>query len=731
MNMKKSISRRNFIINSSKAGGALMLTFALPLKKSPLVAASETDFEPNAFIRISQDNEITLWVARSDMGQGVRTALPLILAEELEVDLDKVKIEQADTNRDCGKMGTGGSTSVKQSYLPLRQAGAAAREMLISAAANRWKIERSKCIAENGFIIHRGNSRKLSYGELVAEAAVLPVPEAAPLKEKKDFKLIGKSRGHLDTFARISGTAKYGIDLELPGMRYASVLRAPVFGAKIKSFDDAASRSIAGVLEVFKIERRGSGVLLSEGIAVVAENYWAAYKGRMLLQVDWDLGDNEKLGSADIRKQFIADAKKTGVDARSVGDAEKAFTGSEKKIESIFEVPFASHSPFEPMNCLADVRPDGVDIRGSLQSPQWVQSEIARELGIEKTQVTVHVSLLGGGFGRRLEPDVANEAALISKKIAAPVKVIWTREDDTQHGLYRPASYHVLQGALDKKGKPLVFSHKIVAPSISGWRWPDAVKNGLDNSMMEGLKNLPYNFPNLKLTGVISNTPVHCGWWRSVYNSQNAFANEVFMDELARLAGQDPFEFRLALLAGPNRELDHYHTHRLRKTLEMVAKTGNWGKPAPGRFQGIACHACFSSYAAEIMEISVEKSGAFRLHKVTCVVDCGTVINPNGVRAQVEGAIVYGLSAAVKDTITIRDGRVEQSNFHDYRILRIDEMPAIEVLIIDSEEAPTGMGEPALPPVAAALSNAIFAATGNRIRKLPVTAAAISGSSES
>lgn len=712
MSKNSTLTRRDFIKVVSVTGGGLVLGFYLPSKGESLTAepSSGNIFEPNAWLKIDTNGITTITVARSEMGQGPRTALPMIVAEELEADWEKVRLEFALAHpKNYGDMTTGGSTSVRNSWDTLRKAGATAREMLISAAAQTWNVDSASCRAEKGGVIHMSSERRLNYGKLVEAAAKLPVPTEAPLKDPKDFRLLGKNIPRLDTPEKVYGSAIFGIDMKVPGMLIAMVEHSPVFGGKVKSFDDKKALAIKGVRKIVEIPN---------GVAVVADSTYAAMQGRDALSVTWDEGPNAALSSESIHKMFEEKSKQEAKTIRNDGDLNTALAAAAKKIEATYEVPFLAHAPMEPMNCVADVRSDGAEIWAPTQAPQWAQSSVAEAVKLSPDKIKVHTTLLGGAFGRRTMPDIPVEAAHISKAVGAPVKLVWTREDDMHHDFYRPASYHSLVAAIDKNNELAAWKHQVVAPSISGQLYggessdrPDAV---------DGAAQLPYRIPNILIDYVKANTAVPIGWWRSVYHSQHAFVNESFMDEIAVAAGVDPYELRRRLLPEGS---------RLRGVLELVAVKAHWGQsPAPGRSRGIACHSCFGSYFAHVAEVSVDATtGKVRVHKIVCALDCGPIVHPDIIHSQVEGAVVLGLSAALRGEITIAKGRVEQSNFDDYPLLTFDEMPDVEVHIVPSTDKQGGIGEPGLPPVAPAVCNAIFAATGKRIRRLPIRAEDLKG----
>jgi isoquinoline 1-oxidoreductase beta subunit len=690
MNMVTNLSRRDFFKVSGTAGAGLLLGFYLPSKAEPAdITADPSPFAPNAWLRIDRDGSITITVARSEMGQGVLTSMPMIVAEELEANWKDIRIEQAVSHpTKYGSMQTGGSLSVRGSWQTLRNAGAAARELLIAAAAQTWGVDPARCKAENSTVVH-ASGKKLTYGELASRAATMNVPNALRLKDPKDFKILGKRFKKLDTPSKVNGTAKYGIDIRVPGMLFASIERCPVFGGKVASFDAANAKAVPGVREIVQID---------SGVAVVATSTWAAFKGRKALSVRWDGGPFANQNSAAIWKSLEDAAATPGSVDDYAGDAETAITSAPKRVEAIYYAPLIAHATMEPMNCLADVRSDRCEIWAPTQSAQQVQSDAARILGLPIDKVKVNVTLLGGGFGRRLQTDYSNDAVRVSKAVGAPVSVVWTREDDITHDWYRPCTYNVLRAGLDKDGWPIAWLHRIAGPGSRG--------------LVTGGSTPPYRIPNFRVDSHIKDVGVPIGAWRSVGPSQNGFIVESFIDELAYAAGKDPFVYRKHLLAG---------SARLRRALEVAAEKSGWGKPLPpGVGRGIAAVESFGSSVAEVFEVSVDRNGKVKIHRIVAAVDCGPVVNPDTLEAQVEGGIVYSLSSILKDEITVAKGRVEQDNFDTYRILTIDEMPKIETHIIPSTEPVGGIGEPGLPPVAPALCNAIFAATGKRIRRLPI-----------
>ncbi len=707
MSTPTQVTRRAFLETAGAAGAGLVISFYLP---SGLRFRSPTagPFAPNAWLRIGEDESVLVIVDRSEMGQGVTTALPMLLAEELEADWSRIRIEFAPadkvyTNPMFGMQGTGGSTSVRAAYTPLRKAGAAARELLVAAAAQTWGVEKAECRAERGAVVHARSKRRLTYGKLVTKAATLGAPPDVPLKDPKDWKILGTRVRRLDTPPKVDGSAQFGIDVKVPGMLVAVVARSPVFGGKVTSFDAAKAKAVPGVRQVVQI---------SSGVAVVADGYWPAKKGRDALAITWDEGPTASVSSATIAQLFGQRAEQAGAVARHAGDPDGTLGSAPAKVDAVYDLPFLAHATMEPMNCTAHVRADGVDIWAPTQFQTGAQGFGAKIGGVTPDKVKVHTTYLGGGFGRRFELDFIQEALETSKAVGAPVKVIWSREDDIRNAQYRPANHHRMRAGLDANGQPVAWTHRIVAPSIMARVFPDTVKNGLDEEAVEGGVGMPYAIPNVHVDYLLTDTGIPVGFWRSVNNSYNAFAVESFIDELAHAAKKDPYEYRRDLLGKAPRHLG---------ALNLAASKAGWGTAPPaGRARGIAVYKSFESYVAEVAEVSVASDGAVKVHRVVCAVDCGPVVNPSIVEAQMESAIVYGLTAALYGEIAIEGGRVKQSNFHDYQMLRLAEMPKVEVYIVPSTDAQGGVGEPGTPPIAPAVANAIFAATGKRIRKLPI-----------
>jgi isoquinoline 1-oxidoreductase subunit beta len=714
--MRTSFSRREFIGTSA----GLVLAFYLPPRAGRASAPGDSEFAPNAWLRVGTDGIVTLTIDKSEMGQGAHTALAMILADELEAEWSKVRLGPTPENPAgwLRPMSTGGSRSVRSSWDPLRKAGATARAMLVAAAAETWKVEPATCHAENGAVLHAPSSRRLTYGALARKAATLPVPENPPLKDPKDFRLIGTRLRRLDTPPKVDGSAVFGIDVNVPGMLVASIERCPVFGGAVKRYDATRAKGVPGVRHVVQLDASpwtGTngpwGVGCAAGVAVVADSYWQAVTGRRALEIEWDEGPNASLDSQGIHAQFVQLAAQPGAVARNDGDATGALGRAAKRVEAVYEVPFLHHATMEPMNCTAHVRADGCDVWAATQNQSRAQEVAAELAGLPKDKVRIHTTLLGGGFGRRLEPDFVSEAVRVSKAVGTPVKVIWSREDDVRHGFYRPATYNQFAAGLDAAGNPVAWTHRIVAPPILLKFGP--LDKGIDRTLIDGAANLPYAIPNVFVDQVaVDLLPVPRGFWRSVGISQNAFVTECFCDEVAVAAGKDPYEFRRALLGDKPRH---------RRTLELAAQKAGWGSPLPsGRGRGIALAEWAPTTCAQVAEVSVAHDGTVRVHRVVCAVDCGPAVNPDTIEAQLQGGIVYGLTAALYGEITLERGRVKQGNFDDYPMLQLEEMPAVEVYIVPSSDAQGGIGEPAVGPIAPAVCNAIFAATGKRVRRLPV-----------
>ena len=713
------LTRRDLLKAGVTLGGGLVLGFHLPF---PGAAEGGTGkgavFAPNAFLRIGSDGTVTIVIGKSEMGQGVYTSLPMILAEELMCDWKKVRVTSAPVDPAYnhtlfGIQVTGGSTSVRTEWERLSKAGATAREMLVAAAAREWKVEPKGCRAENGRVTGAGG-KSLPYGKLAAKAAKLPVPKDAPLKSPGKPVLLGKRVPRLDTPDKVAGTAMFGIDVRLPGMRTALVARPPVFGGRVARLDAAKAKAVPGVKDVVQVP---------SGVAVIATDFWSAKKGREALEVAWEEGDGATLSTAGLRDRYAALAATAGMVARKEGDVEAALGKAAKRLSAVYEVPYLAHAPMEPENCVVDLRTDRCEIWTGTQMQTVDRNAAARVAGLEKEQVTLHTPFLGGGFGRRANPaaDFVTEAVHVAKAAggAGPVRVVWTREDDIKGGFYRPMWYSKLDAGLDAEGALSAWRHTIVGQSILvGTPFEAGIgKDGIDGTSVEGAKDLPYAVPNLLVDLHSPKISVPVLWWRSVGHSHTAFVVECFLDEAARAAGKDPVAFRLPLMAG--------HP-RAKGVLELAARKAGWGTPPPkGRGRGIAVAESFGSFVAQVAEVEAQADGRIRVRRVVCAIDCGKIVNPDTIEAQMESGIVFGLTAALHGQITFARGRVEQGNFDDYPLLRLDETPEIEVHIVESGEKPGGVGEPGVPPVAPAVANALFDAEGIRLRTLPMTPEAV------
>jgi isoquinoline 1-oxidoreductase subunit beta len=708
-------SRRDFVVAMAAAGGGLLIGCRVHERRRILgpteeaAAADPAAFAPNAFVRVGRDGRVTVITGQVEMGQGVYTSMPMLVAEELEIPWDQVQAAHAPpddklyANPLLGIQVTGASSSVRAFYTPLRKAGATARAMLIAAAAQRWNVDPASCKAENGTVTHAG--KKLSYGELADAAAKLPVPSEVKLKDPKDFKLIGTAAKRLDTPEKVNGTAKYSIDVRLPGLKIATLASSPVVGGKVASVDDSKAKSIPGVRQIVKLD---------DLVAVVGDHMWAAKQGLAALAIKWDDGPNGKTSTEDVVKGLDAASRKPGVVARKQTLPYGASATGLRKIEAVYQVPFLAHATMEPVNCTVHVRKDGCEVWTRSQVLTRVQATAAKLTGLPPEKVVVHNHLLGGGFGRSLEVDCETKAIRIAKEVEGPVKLVYTREEDMQHDVYRPYYYDRFSAQLNAAGKPVAWSHRIVGPSIIA-RWaPPAFKDGIDGDAVDGAVQLVYDIPTIQIEYVRHEEPVlNTGFWRGVGVTHNNFVIESFMDELATVAKQDPVAYRVALLD---------KSPRAKAVLETAAKAAGWGEQLPaGQGRGVSLmYSGWDTYLAQVFDVEVAKSGDVRVHRVVSAVDCGVMVNPDTVKAQIESGIVYGISAALWGEITVKNGRVEQSSFPNYPVLRMNEMPEIQVHLVPSSEAPGGIGEPGTAGTAAALANAVFAATGKRIRHLPI-----------
>jgi isoquinoline 1-oxidoreductase subunit beta len=703
------LGRRDFLNASVAVGGGLMLALALPgyagkTNRAARSAGMSADEQLNAWLRIASDNSITIIVDRSEMGQGVYTALPMLLAEELNVGIDAIQIVAAPVGDAYNNPGNGGqitgtSNSVQDAWEKLRIAGAQARTMLISAAAKRWHLEPTQCHAANGSISNaRGES--LTYGQVAAAAAREPVPKEVTLKSRADFQLIGKSLARIDSPGKVDGSAVFGLDVKLAGMLYAVVAQSPVLGGKVKSLDAGAAEKMPGVRRVLNTD---------SGVVVVAEHFWQALQARRVLNITWDPGANAHLDNAAISALLRNTAAQgDGLVARADGDVAAALKSATRQFNFDYELPLLAHATMEPMNCTADVKADGCDLYVGTQVQQVAQTTAAAAAGLQPSQVRVFTTLLGGGFGRRLDVDFIPAAVEASKAVGAPVKVVWTREDDMTHDTYRPPALEQISGGLDAAGKLSAFKLHITSPSITARMFPPV--KGVDDSVVEYAINYPYDVPNVAVTYSRQEIGIDVGYMRSVSHAPNCFAIESFMDEMAAAAAKNPYDFRLALL---------HKNPRQQQVLRLAAERAGWGKAPAGRHQGIAFMVGYTTQVAQVAEISID-AGVLKVHKISCVVDCGQMVNPRIVESQIESAIIFGLSSTLWGEVTIVAGQVQQTNFNNYRVLRGNEVPEIDVHLVLSDESPGGIGEVAVALVAPAICNAIFTATGRRIRTLPI-----------
>nr|WP_283254642.1 xanthine dehydrogenase family protein molybdopterin-binding subunit [Luteimonas galliterrae] len=719
VNAVRNPSRRDFLKTGAIVGGGLVVAFVVPgakrfaMAQETAAAAAAAPFAPNAFLRIGSDDSVTVLLAHSEMGQGIWTALPMLIAEELDADWSKIKVEHAPAGQPYahsafGMQMTGGSTSTWSEFDRYRQAGAAARAMLMQAAATRLNVPLSELRTEKGEVV--AGQQRLSYGALADEAGKLaaPDPKSLTLKDPKDWKIIGKPTLRLDTPEKITGRAQFGMDVQFDGLLTAMVARAPVFGGKAKSFDAAAAKAVPGVRNVVQVP---------SGVAVVADHYWAAKLGRDALKIDWDPGPNAALDTAALRSEFAKLATMPGTVAVQAGDAAAAMAEAAKTVEAEYAVPYLAHAPMEPLNCTVKIDADKCEIWTGTQF-QTVDQQVASKItGLKPEQIFIHTTFLGGGFGRRATPvsDFVSEAVEVAKAAKAPVKTVWSREDDVRGGYYRPAYVQRAKVGLGADGLPVAWQQVMVGQSITAGTpfEPFTVKNGIDGTSVEGVADSPYvlGTPAHRVDLHSPKTGIPVLWWRSVGHSYNGFVMESLVDELAHAAGKEPLEYRRALLKDHPRHL---------AALNLAAEKFGWSKPlAQGRGCGIAVHESFGSYVAQAAEVSVE-NGAIKVHRVVCAIDCGPVVNPQTVAAQMESGIAFGLGAALHSKLTFKDGRVQESNYHDYRVLRMNEMPAVEVFIVPSTEKMGGVGEPGTPPIAPAVANAVFALTGQRLRELPL-----------
>jgi isoquinoline 1-oxidoreductase beta subunit len=731
MVLQAELDRRKFLTTSTGTAGALVLGFYFPLRgriQEPESGGSLRIFKPNAWLRITADNQITVLVEKPELGQGSRTYTPMMIAEELEVDWSAIHVEQAPTIPSIYQgLRTGGSGGVASTFSPMRRVGAQAREMLIAAAAQQWRAKRRDCRAENGTVVHGSTNRRLSYGELVEVASELPLinPDEISLKAPKDFRYIGKPLPRTDVPSKVDGSAAFGIDVRVPDMLFAVIARCPFFGGKLQSFDPAAAKTVPGVRAVFPVPLLPRHFNTGGGVAVVAGSTWAAIQARKALVLKWDKGPGSSETTESLRNQIVqrAAAPATFV-AVDRGDALEVLAGAAKKLEASYESPFQAHATMEPMNTTVHVRDKEIEVWSPTQFADEVQDEIAKLSGFPQDQVIVHMTLSGGSFGRRYQWDYVAEAWQVAKEMEKPVQLLWTREDDMQHDFYRPYNYQRLSGAFDDRGSLSAWSTRVVTTPIAGSNLytgftesPETLNDPATIAALEwyGADIAPYSIPNFRLDYAPADSVVPRSWWRSVSSSYTVFARECFVDELAHASGRDPLQFRMDLLAGKSPQ-----AARLRAVLELAAKSAGWGKPLPkGRGRGLACRFG-DSCSAQVAEVSVDDEGTVQVHRVVSAVDCGIAVNPDGVRAMTEGAINFALTAVLTGEITIKNGAVEQSNFHDYQVLRINQAPEVEVHIVPSTEDPSGVGELGAMLLPAAVVNAVFAATGVRVRRLPI-----------
>jgi len=714
MSAPAMLDRRTFLKTTTAAGGGLVIALYAPGLSAQEQKPKPEPMVPFAYIKIASDETVTIVANHSEMGQGIYTSLPMLLNEELEADWSKIRVEAAPVDAVYnhpvfGIQMTGGSTTTAAEWDHYRKLGAAGRTVLVEAAAQQWNVPAASCRVEKGMVIHTPTSRKASYGSLVEMASKIPVPIDIPLKQPKDFTLIGKSTRRLDTPSKTNGSAQFGIDVVIPGMMTVLIARSPVFGGKLISFDSSDTLQVPGVKAVVQVP---------SGVAVIATGFWPAKVGRNKLKIKWDEGENANLSTTKMLSDFSAQSASPGLLAKKVGDPQSALASATTKITAEYDVPYLAHAMMEPLNCVVDLRDDRCEIWTGTQFETVDRANAAKVAGLAPEKVKINTTLLGGGFGRRANPssDFVVEAVQVAKAAKVPVKVIWTREDDMQGGWYRPMWHDRFAAALDADGNPVAWTHTIVGQSIMAGTLFESfgIKDGVDSASVEGAADLLYGIPNLQVDLHSPRIGVPVQWWRSVGHSHTGFSVEAFFDEVAHAGNKDPYHLRQTLLAKQPRML---------AVLNLAAQKAGWGTPLPkGVGRGIATHFSFDSYVAQVIEASVEKNGDVRVHRVVCAVDCGRVVNPDTVKAQMEGGINFGLTAALKTEITLENGRVQQTNFNDYPMLRMYEAPSIEVFIVPSEQNPSGVGEPSVPPVAPALTNAIFAATGKRLRRLPIRA---------
>ena len=708
-----NVSRRLVLKAGAAIGGGLMIGWRW--ESSAAAAADDAIlFAPNAFVRIDRQGKVSIVSPMAEMGQGVYTALPMLVAEELDADMRNVTVEHSPPSDKLygnaflgGVQTTGNSSSIRAFYFPLRQAGAVARAMLVAAAAEKLNVDASALITEPGFVVEAAGKRRIAYGELTDAAAKMPIPTDVKLKDPSAFRIVGTPAKRLDVAGKVDGTAVFGIDVKLPGMQIATVAASPVFGGTLASLDEAAALKVPGVHQVAKLDN---------AVAVIAEHYWAAKKGLEAANPKFDDGPNASLTTADVVAALAKASERQGAVAKNEGDVASALANAATKVEATYEAPFLAHATMEPMNCTVEVTADGCDIWVGTQIPTVAQQAVAQTLGLKQEAVRLHNHLLGGGFGRRLEYDFIVQAALIAKQAKQPVKVVWSREEDIQHDMYRPYYYDRLSAGLNEEGMPIAWSHRIVGSSIMARFFPPAFKDGIDPDAVDGAVDMPYAIANKRVEYVREEPPgIPTAFWRGVGPTHNVYVIESFIDELAAIAKKDPVDYRRAMLGNNPRALH---------VLNRAAEIAGWGKPIAGRRgRGVCVHNTFGSFMSQVAEVTVSKSGEVHVDRVVCVVDTGVAVNPDIIVAQMQSGIIFGITAALWGEITLKNGRVEQTNFTDYKMLRINEAPIIDVEVVKSSADPGGIGEPGTTSLAPAVLNAVYAATGVRLRKLPINAA--------
>jgi isoquinoline 1-oxidoreductase subunit beta len=725
-----SLNRRDFLKLSGLSSAGLLLGISFLNSKIAnakiLDETGEKNFEPSVYLKIGSDGKIIIFSKNPEIGQGIKTALPQIIAEELEVRWDQIEVQQGLLDNRFGAQFAGGSTGVKSNFDTVRKAGAAAREMLVEAASRKWQISLDKCYAKEGFVLRNDSQEKLSYGDIAEAASKLNVRENPKLKDRKDYKIIGQAIPGVDNKKIVTGTVEFGLDARPKGMLVAVIERCPVYGGTIKSYDDSATLKIAGVIQTVKLDASKDATQMGAGIAVVAKNTWAAMKGRKALKIEWENPAGENESDESLNAQFEKNISSKGEVLRDDGNVDDAFANTKKIHEATFEAPFLAHAPMEPMNYIADVRADGVDLWGPTQVPGTVRRFAATLTGLTPDKIKVRMTRVGGGFGRRLMADYAYEAISLSKALSKPVQVVWTREDDLQHDYFRPAGMYKIKAALDENNKLVAWHLKSSSTSRGRFSDPNHKTPHATEVFPDGF---PAGFiPHFRMEYLPVTSKVPRGAWRAPGHNVTAWLDQTFIDEMANLAGKDPVAFRLEVLGEEDKLMpysDHggpvYSTKRLKNVIKLAAEKSNWNKPTPkGMFRGFAAHFMFGAYVAEVVTISISSPNTIKVENVVAVVDCGLVINKSNALNQLEGGIIDGLSAALGQAVHIENGRAKESNFDDYKLLRMKDAPQVDVHLVESNEDPEGLGEMSLPPIPAALSNAVFAATGKHVRKLPI-----------